>query len=571
MAACSGTPTGTSKVTPGGPCSPSGTVSLSVNEGTTIDCTNGSQVTVAGSGAVYLVVPQFAAGDVSYLFQDYTLNLAGPGSPGGAARLRAVSPPSVSAARMQGGSPLGLSSHAFQTVNRRQTQFDLKMLAAGRKRALSGQMSAPRGGVKFNPLINCTIAIGQTCQFYVISDDAGTTYTTVTATLKYIGSNVYVYIDNNAPVPGFSGASLTSFSQYADQFLYPLDVNTFGAPTNIDGLGHVIMLLTPVVNQLTTKATCASEGFVAGFFDSADLDGGGPPSNNGEIFYQIVPDSAGVFSCAHTVSEIEGLTPGVFLHELQHMINHGHHVIINHGLPEEGWLDEGESIVATELGARYYQAKYPYPGGRTNLSQYFPDSAENFISEQLLDSYTYLSLPDTASVTLHTDADCCLAWRAGDWLLLRYLGDQYDSTFYAHLENGMVTGTANLAQAAGISFQQLFGNWGIALFTDSLVGLPRTSVPSVYRYTTPHNLRAYYQALYNVAGGQYGVTQPFPITLSALNGSGNVSSSMVPGTNSFYELTTPSGSSTVTLDFGPPGGGTFSSILHAQVNVYRLQ
>jgi hypothetical protein len=530
-------------------------------------------VTVAGSGAVYLVVPQFAAGNVPYLFQNYNLALAGPGSSVGAARLRAVSPPSVSAARMQGGSPLGLSSHAFQMINRRQTQFDLKMLAANRKRALSGQVSAP--GVKFHPLINCPNppAVGSQCKFYVISDNSGTTWDTVTATLQYPGANVYVYVDNNAPVPGFSAAQLQAFGQYADQFLYPLDVNTFGAPTNIDGLGHVIMLLTPVVNALTTNAECTSEGFVAGFFDGADLYGGAAPSNNGEIFYGIVPDPTGKYSCAHTVGGVDSLTPGVFLHELQHMINFGHHVIINHGPSEEGWLDEGESIVATELGARYYQAKYPIPpAGRTNgVNQYFPDSAETFISEQLLDSYNYLSLPDTASVTLHSDNDCCLAWRAGDWLLLRYLGDQYDSTFYAKLENGAVTGTANLAQAAGITFQQLFGNWGIALLTDSLVGQPRTAVPSVYRYTTPHNLRAYYQALYNAIEPNYGVTTPFPVTLSGLTGSNNVSSSMVPGTNSFYELTTPSGSATVTLDFGPTTGGAFSSSLHAQVSLYRLQ
>ena len=146
---------------------------------------------------------------------------------------------------------------------------------------------------------------------------------------------------------------------------------------------------------------------------------------------------------------------------------------MNHGQPEEGWLDEGESIVATELGARYYQAKYPSPQGRTNPAQLFPDSAETFITEQLVDSYNYLTEPDTASVTLHTDADCCLAWRAGDWLLLRYIGDQFDSTVYARLENGTVTGTANLAQATGLAFPQLFGNWGIALYADSLPGQAR--------------------------------------------------------------------------------------------------
>jgi hypothetical protein len=569
MTGCGSSPTGT-QANKGGPCTPSGTVNLAVNQGMTLSCTSGSQVTLTGAGATYLVVPQFAAGDVPYILESYSLGLAGNGGPVGAARIRAVSPTSAEATGIQGGNPLVLSSRALRNINRRQTTFDLKMLAANRKRSLSGVRTVRAGPTaKLHEMVSCHApTIGSLCTFNVIANEEGTSFKAVIAALEYIGNNVYVYIDTTAPQPGFSGASLTTFGGYADTFLYPLDVNTFGAPTNTDGLGHVIMLLTPVVNGLTPSAECATQGFVAGFFNSADLNGD-REGNGGEIFYTIVPDPTGRFSCSHTVADIEALTPGVFLHELQHMINYGHHVILNRGNAEEGWLDEGESIVATELGARYYQAKYPV-GGRTNPNQLFPDSAESFITEHLIDSYNYLTLPETASVTLHTDADCCLAWRAGDWLLLRYLGDQYDSTVYARLENGSVTGTANLAAASGISFSQLFGNFGIAIYADSLPGVPRTPLPSPYRFAPPHNLRQYYQALYNVAAGQDGVTTPFPITVQGLSGSGSVSGAMVPGTVSFYELTTPAGSPTVTINFAPSGGGTFSSNLQAQVNVYRL-
>jgi hypothetical protein len=551
--ACGGSPTGTPSQSQA--CNPSTTITLSVNAGTTVDCTNGSAVTVAGNGAQYLVVPEFATGDVAYSFQPYALGVVGGGSSLIAARVRSAGPSILSANRLH---------------NQRQIWFDLKMLAQAKKFASSGLHASSFGKGGAPPIHALTGTCGASRSFYVISNDDGTTYTSVTATLQYIGSNVCVYIDNNAPSPGFTMAQLTAFGQYADSFLYPLDVNTYGAPTDIDDNGHVIMLLTPVVNALTTTAECNSEGFIAGFFDSIDLDDPGvPPSNGGEIFYQIVPDPNGQYSCAHTVADVVSITPGTFLHELQHMINNGHHVVINHGQPEEGWLDEGESIVATELAARYYQAKYPSPSGRTNPSQLFPDSAEPFISEQLVDSYNYLTDPDTASLTLHTDADCCLAWRAGDWLLLRYVGDQFDSTVYMRLENGTVTGTANLAAATGLSFQQLFGNFGITLYADSLPGQARDAVPSQYRYAPPHNLRQYYQALYNAADGQYGVTSPFPIALQ--ESSGGVSGEMVPGTVEFYQLTTPANASTVTFHFAPPSGGAFSSSLHAQVNLFRLQ
>ena len=207
-------------------------------------------------------------------------------------------------------------------------------------------------------------------------------------------------------------------------------------------------------------------------------------------------------SAARTGEHVESVTPGTFLHELQHMINNGQHVLIHHGQPEEGWLDEGESIVATELGARYYDVKYPPPSERTSAGQLFPDSAEPFIPEQLNDSYNYLTEPDTASLTLHTDADCCLAWRAGDWLLLRYVGDQFDSTVYARLDQSNITGTANLAHATGIPFAQMFANFGLALYTDSIPGVARAFDPggeSVVSY----NLRQLYDRLYTDMSTQW--------------------------------------------------------------------
>ena len=74
------------------------------------------------------------------------------------------------------------------------------------------------------------------------------------------------------------------------------------------------------------------------------------------------------------------------------------------GDSEYGWLDEGLSIVAEELGSLHYEAKCPGTACRTNPSQLFPDSSQGFISNFLYDSYQYALIPDTATVTLHSDA-----------------------------------------------------------------------------------------------------------------------------------------------------------------------
>jgi hypothetical protein len=46
---------------------------------------------------------------------------------------------------------------------------------------------------------------------------------------------------------------------------------------------------------------------------------------------------------------------------------------------------------------------------------------------------------------------------------------------------------------------------------------------------------------------------------------------MVPGTQAFYQITTPSGVPTVKVVFKPRSGGSFPSNIHPQVNVFRTQ
>jgi hypothetical protein len=565
LAACGGGPTA---ATSGGPCAPSAVVSLRPQQGTTLDCTGGTTITLAANGATYLIVPEFATDNVQYQFQTFTLGGARPSTMAvAAARPAAVSQtaPARSTAPTFGMSP---SLHGAP-INHRQAAFDLRLLGASRHVAAgTARASAPSG----QPQVPVTArdTLNQLRSFHVIADSSGSTFATSVAKLEFVGTHVYVYVDTAAPPNGFTPTELSNFGQYADQLLYQLDVTTFGAPTDVDHNGHVIMLLTQIVNGITPASECESEGYVAGFFYSGDLEVGGRGSNGGEIFYQVVPDPTGRYSCAHSTANVASTTPGTFLHELQHMINFGHHVILNNGSPEEGWLDEGESIVATELGARHYEAIYPPPTGRSTPSQIFPDSAEPFITEQFFDSYNYLLRTDTASLTLHTDADCCLAWRGGDWLLLRYMGDQFDSTVYAKLENGTVTGTANLAAASGVAFPTIFADFGVALFADSLPGVPRSAIPPQYQFAS-YNFRTDYQALFMAAGGQDNVTKPFPFATQMLAPGTPLSGSMVPGTMAFYQLATPAGTSTVTLRFATPSGGPLWSNLHPQVAIIRTQ
>ena len=325
------------------------------------------------------------------------------------------------------------------------------------------------------------------------------------------------------------------------------------------------MLLSPGVNALTPRSQCATQGFVAGYFFGTDLASTGVNSNQGEVFYAVVPDPNGTVSCAHSVTGLLNAVPATFLHELQHLINFSQHVVLHGGQPEEGWLDEGLSIRAEELGSQYFESKYPAPSGRTSPTQLFPDSSQGFVSGFLFDSYSFLLRPDTASISLHTDADDGFSWRGGDWLLIHWLGDVKGTSFYTGLEESRSVGIANIAAAAGESFDTLFGDFSVSLWTDSIVGIPRSSIPARDRFQT-RNLRQIYQRVFDTGGG----SRAYPVTVTPLGTTVPATGSMVPGSMSFYSLDLSGTSGVTAIRFTTPAGLPLTAGLHPQVSVFRL-
>jgi hypothetical protein len=329
------------------------------------------------------------------------------------------------------------------------------------------------------------------------------------------------------------------------------------------------MLMSQAVNALTNASDCRTQGYVAGFFEEEDLGGSATDanSNHGEIFYSIVPDPNGATSCAHTVNDVGFSVPATFMHELQHLISFSQHTAIHGGNPEYGWLDEGLSIVAEELGAAYYEQKCPGTACRTSPSQLFPDSSQGFVQGFLYDSYQYALAPDTASLTLHSDSDNGFAWRGGDWLLMRWLGDQLGTGFYRKLEESSLTGVANIQAASGQSFPALFANFGLSLFTDSLPGFPRATAPAADRFAS-RNIRQLWARLYATSGSS-SFPLAYPIRVVSIT-SDTSTAAMDPGTMSYFRLDTPSNLATVSLQFAGPGGNAIPSVVRPQLVIFRL-
>lgn len=505
------------------------------------DCSRGTTVVLAGNRATYVVVAQLALGDVDPTPVPYTISV--PGRAVYASAPVAERAPSTRATER---------ARAFDAALRERDRA-LAGVAAGGLGAVAG--GALRGqGATAGASASSPPAVGSTRVFHVLATaDAGPQhYGAVSARLVFAGSNILLYVDAAAPAPGFTADQLEALGHRFDEVLYPMEVEAFGAPTDIDGNERLIMLLSPVVNALTPRGACASGGYIGGFVTGNDLVNADTTSNRGEVFYAIVPDPSGKVSCTHTVADVEALLGSTFLHETQHLISYSQHVIVNHGKPQAGWLDEGMSLVAEELGAVHYQATSP-------------DSALPFLANIAAASYGYLLRPDTTSLTTRDDSDLGTQWRGGEWLLLRWLGDHAGGpAFFRALVHGRQTGVAAVEAAAGEPFPTLLGDFAMALYADSLAGIPRGALPARNTFTS-RPLWSLYRATSLIgAGGR----SSFPLEPRPLTGA--TSGTLLPGGFAFYRITGAPGVDSVTLRFGTPDGAPLPAALHPQLSILRL-
>ncbi|HXY29158.1 MAG TPA: hypothetical protein VEI06_00490 [Gemmatimonadaceae bacterium] len=547
---------------PAAPCTTTTPVALGELQGTVVSLSSGAEcASFVADGGKYLIVPQFVTAAANPVPVTYEVGA----QIGSAAASRVTEATLLRSMGLRPSLPLKES----------QLQLDRRMRAAEHRFA---QMARAGGGP---PRVEAEIRAqvvpdsGSQRIFQVLSNalsSGAATYASDTATLKYVGKNILIYQSNDAlpPPNGFTDAQIGAFGHTFDIDLYAIDTATFGPPTDIDDNGHIIVLLTPVINASTPRSVCATSGYIAGFFYALDLLQGQPHSNNGEMFYSLVPDPNGQFSCAHTVSDVGAATPSTFIHEFQHMISFGQHVLIHGGNEEDPWLNEGLSHTAEELGSRYYEHKFPPPTGRTDPNQLFPDSAEPFIAGDLSNSYNYLSNTtatgsDSASVS-DWGGDGTLVQRGAVWLFLRWLGDQQDSTVYGRLDQTNLTGVPNLQAASGIDFPTLFQSFSLALYTDSLVGVDRGSVPPTDRYYS-RNFRQIYARLNAVAPSTF--PSPFPLGLKVLSPPTTTAGTMYPGTEDFFVMQVPSSGDSVKIHFSGPSGAALSSDLGAQVSIFR--
>lgn len=311
----------------------------------------------------------------------------------------------------------------------------------------------------------------------------------VVGEVKYVGDHAVIYQDLDTPTGGFTDADFNEMGQLFDAELYEVTTKAFGAESDLDRNGHLLILLTPLVNGLTEKSQC-DESFITGFFFPIDIDpkyAEDVRSNQAEIFYSMVPDPSGSVTCQHTVEKVERLVPVTFVHELQHMINFSQHVIVRAGNSERTWLNEAMSHISEELAALHFEAL----GDNERFTR--------FAINNLFNAYQYLKDPEQHFLMYRLGTGT-IEERGAGWLFLRWVVDRFGDSVLRRLAETSQVGTANVAAATGEPMPQLLSEWFLANYVSDHPDVAQ--IPEAVSYRT-WDFRTLYNSLHEQDPGLF--------------------------------------------------------------------
>ena len=275
-----------------------------------------------------------------------------------------------------------------------------------------------------------------TKQFYVLKtttgdQDLASSYSRITATLRYTGTKCLVYADNDTlPNGNFTQAHFDLFGSTYDNSIEATNVTYFGPYSDVDGNGKLIMLISPVVNRLQEPdcggADCTC-GFIAGFFNPRDLYGTPPvtsgTTNHAEIIYLLAADPNGVWDCQFPVDATAAENLGTIPHEHQHLTSFSWRIFHEGGTVQATWLEEGMAHMAEDLNG---------------------DNSSNIGRGKLYRQ-------DPGAISLE-DNQAPLEQRGGIYLMLRLLADRYGTDILKDILQSKCTGRACIQNATGLPF-----------------------------------------------------------------------------------------------------------------------
>ncbi|HEU4697804.1 MAG TPA: IPT/TIG domain-containing protein [Gemmatimonadales bacterium] len=343
-----------------------------------------------------------------------------------------------------------------------------------------------RGGYTVAPGVGDVVAL--TLPNYASGN--GCNAIAVTAQVKVVGAKGIWLVDQSNP-PGYTTSDIQGLSDQLDGYIYNTSVGEFGAPTDLDGNGKILVLLTKEVNK---------QGGVLGFVSTTDLvaKSACASSNEGEIFYGAVPDLTGQYALGkYTLEKAKADAPFLIAHEFTHIIQFSRRLYP--GWPTPGaqrpvmarWTGEGQATLAEEVVGFAVEGH----ATRTNLGFQPAFNADDpasidWYSDRFGDLAMYFGFKDGTSKFPGAPGECswldeapatspCQGGRdvyGVPWSFLRWLTDQYGPDFpggEAGLQQKLIdsdgVGYANISNVVGVPIRTLLARWAAALYVDDRV------------------------------------------------------------------------------------------------------
>ncbi|MBA3890589.1 MAG: hypothetical protein H0X64_08660 [Gemmatimonadaceae bacterium] len=420
-------------------------------------------------------------------------------------------------------------------------------LRATEQRELTGRIAGARAqrarasGAAFSMIPN-TLRVGDVITLNASGTDACTTPNNRQGRVAAISQKAVIIHDQSNPAGGFDDTDYVRIGAMFDTLVVPATEPQFGAPGDIDANGRSVIFYTSAVNQLTAAN---SGSYVGGFFFGRDLfprtgTGACATSNEGEIFYMLVPDPMGTLGNTFSKTFVEQVTIGTLAHEYQHLINASRRLTNGSTAFEATWLNEGLSHIAEELTFYRSAARQPRTniGGAAFGEVRFDIAYAAFMHQNIGRLRSWLTAPES-NTPFGPDN---LASRGSAWALLRYLADRNgpsDGDVWMRLVNNVNTGMTNLEQVFAVNGLTAVRDWSIAMYADDYAAAP----PSIFQMPS-WNFRTLFPGMVNstaVSVRNSSIAGPYPLLVRPLSNEIWRSITLKGGSASFLPFTVAAG------------------------------